>query len=188
MSQTAFKDQKQPVRLGWQAAPFNLKATDGKTYTHETARGPKGLIVIFMCNHCPYVKGALDRIVSEMKELKALGYGAIAISANDVKNYPDDSFENMKNLAETKAFPFPYAYDETQGVARAYDAECTPEFYGFDSGLKLVYHGRLDSAGKNPLPSGGKRELYEAMKAVAESGQAPASQQSSIGCSIKWKA
>ena len=187
MSQPAVKDQKQAVQPGWEAAPFHLKGTDGKFYTLAEARGPKGLVVIFMCNHCPYVKGALDRIVSDMTELRSLGIGAIAIMSNDVKNYPDDSFDNMRKLAAAKALPFPYVIDETQDIARAYDAQCTPEFYGFDSGLKLVYHGRLDSAGKNPLPPGGKRELVEAMKAVAAGGQVSSNQQASIGCSIKWK-
>jgi len=187
MSQAAVKDQKQPVGPGWKAADFRLKGTDGKYCTLAEARGPKGLVVIFMCNHCPYVKGALDRIVKDMGELKALGIGIIAISSNDVENYPDDSFENMQKLAASKSFPFPYAYDETQDVARAYDAVCTPEFYGFDSNLKLVYHGRLDEGGKNPLPLGGKRELFEVMKAVASGGTVPSKQEASIGCTIKWK-
>ncbi len=187
MSIAAVKDQKSPVQFGWQAADFNLPGTDGKSYQLADVKGAKGLVVIFMCNHCPYVMGALDRIVSDMKELKALGIGSIAISANDVANYPDDSFDNMKKLAAAKSFPFPYVYDETQDVARAYDAQCTPEFYGFDAGLKLVYHGRLDEAGRNPLPPGGKRELVEAMKAIAEGKGAPANQQASVGCSIKWK-
>jgi len=187
MSQAAVKDQKQPVGPGWKAADFRLKATDGKSYTLAEARRPKGLVVIFMCNHCPYVKGALDRIIKDMAELKALGVGVLAISSNDAKNYPDDSFENMQKLAIAKEFPFPYAFDETQDVARAYDAVCTPEFYGFDAGLKLVYHGRLDEGGKNPLPPGGKRELVEAMKAVAAGGTTPGNQQPSIGCTIKWK-
>lgn len=187
MSQPAVKDQKQPVGLGWKAADFRLKATDGKTYSPADVKGPKGLVAIFMCNHCPYVKGALDRIVKDMAELKTLGVGSIAISSNDAVHYPDDSFENMQKLAASKSFPFPYAYDETQDVARAYGFVCTPEFYGFDAGLTLVYHGRLDEGGKNPLPAGGKRELVEAMKAVAAGGKVPADQKASIGCTIKWK-
>lgn len=187
MSQAAVKDQKQPMGSGAPAPDFRLKATDGKSYALGDVRGPKGLVVIFMCNHCPYVKGALYRIIRDMADLKAYGIGSIAISANDVKNYPDDSFENMQKLATSKALPFPYAFDETQDVARAYDAQCTPEFYGFDAGLKLVYHGRLDEGGKNPLPPGGRRELFEAMKAVASGGKAPDVQHASVGCSIKWK-
>jgi len=187
MSQSAVKDQKQPVRLGWQAAPFRLKGTDGKFYTLNEARGPKGLAVIFMCNHCPYVKGALDRIMKDMEELKTLGIGSIAIMSNDVENYPNDSFENMQKLAAEKKLPFPYVIDTTQEVARAYDAACTPEFYGFDANLKLAYHGRLDAGGKSTPPPGAKRELFEAMKMIAETGRGPSEQHTSIGCSIKWK-
>jgi len=187
MSLTAIKDQKSPVQPGWMAGDFRLKGTDEKIWSPGEAKGPKGLVVIFMCNHCPYVQGALDRIIQDTKKLKALGIGSIAIMPNDVKNYPDDSFENMQKLAAAKSLPFPYVIDETQNVARAYDAQCTPEFYGFDSNLELIYHGRLDAAGRNALPSGGKRELFEAMKAVAEGKKAPADQQASIGCSIKWK-
>jgi peroxiredoxin len=182
MSQAAVKDQK-----GWKAPDFRLKGTDEKFWTVADARGPNGLVVIFMCNHCPYVKGALDRIVRDMRDLKSAGIGYIAIMPNDTANYPDDSFENMKKLAADMKFPFPYVIDETQDVARAYDAVCTPEFYGFNANLELVYHGRLDSAGRNPLPSDGKRELFEAMKAAAENGRGPANQQPSIGCTIKWK-
>jgi peroxiredoxin len=187
MSIAAVKDQKSPVQPGWKAADFHLKGTDGKTYALADVKGPKGLVVIFMCNHCPYVQGALDRIVRDMSDLKALGIGSIAISSNDVVHYPDDSFENMKKLAAAKALPFPYVIDDSQNVARAYDAQCTPEFYGFDADLRLVYHGRLDAAGRNPLPPGGTRELYEAMKAVAEGKGVPGHPQASIGCSIKWK-
>ena len=187
MPQAAVKDPKSPVQLGWKAADFHLKGVDGKTYTLTEARGPKGLVVIFMCNHCPYVMGALDRIIRDMKDLKSIGIGAIGINSNDVKNYPDDSYENMQKLAKEKALPFPYVFDETQDTARRYDAVCTPEFYGFDENLKLVYHGRLDAGRKDPIPSGGARELVEAMKAVAAGGQAPTEQHPSMGCSIKWK-
>jgi peroxiredoxin len=187
MSRTAIKDEKSPIQLGWKAADFHLKGTDGKTYTLTEARGPKGLVVIFMCNHCPYVMGALDRIIRDMKDLKAIGIGAIGINANDVKNYPADSFENMQKLAAEKSLPFPYVIDEEQDVAHAYDAVCTPEFYGFDENLKLVYHGRLDAGRKDPIPTGGARELVEAMKVVASGGSVPREQQPSMGCSIKWK-
>jgi len=187
MSQAAVKDQKGPVQLGWRAADFRLKDTDGKTWTLADARGPKGLLVIFMCNHCPYVKGALDRIIRDVNELKPLGIGAIAISSNDPLTHPDDSFENMQKLAAAKKFPFPYAFDETQDIARAYDAACTPEFYGFDAALKLAYHGRIDEGGIKVPPPGSKRELFEAMKNIAETGHGPTEQHPSIGCSIKWK-
>ncbi|MGE3623840.1 MAG: thioredoxin family protein [Bdellovibrionales bacterium] len=187
MSRTAVKDQKQPVELGWNAAGFRLMGTDGKFHTLEEVRGPKGLVVIFMCNHCPYVKAALDRMIRDMKELKSLGIGAAAISSNDADNYPDDSFENMQSLAGQMLLPFPYLYDETQEVARSYDAVSTPEFYGFDAGLNLVYRGRLDAGRNGPPPPGSKRELFEAMKSVAQGGPAPSQQQPAVGCTIKWK-
>jgi peroxiredoxin len=187
MSQPAVKDQKHKLAPGDAAPYFSLKGTDGKSYSIGDVRGSKGVVVIFMCNHCPYVKGALDRIIKDMNELKALGIGSVAISSNDVENYPEDNFENMQRLAASKSLPFPYLFDETQDIARAFDAATTPEFYGFDSALKLVYHGRLDSAGNKPLPPEGKRELFEAMKAVAEGGKPSDNQQPSIGCSIKWK-
>jgi hypothetical protein len=142
---------------------------------------------MFICNHCPYVKGALDRIIRDVNELKNLGLGAIGIMSNDTVNYPDDSFENMQKLAAAKRLPFPYVIDETQDVARAYDAACTPEFYGFNADLKLAYHGRIDAGGMKAPPPGSKRELFEAMKMIAETGRGPAEQHTSAGCSIKWK-
>lgn len=187
MSSAAVKDQKSPGQLGWKAADFHLTATDGKVYTLADARGPKGLVVMFICNHCPYVQGALDRIMRDVRDLKGLGIGAIAVMSNDTENYPDDNFENMKKLSAARQLPFPYAIDETQDVARAYDAQCTPEFYGFNAALELAYHGRIDAGGMRTPPAGSKRELFEAMKLVAETGRGPAHQQPSVGCSIKWK-
>ena len=187
MSQPALKDQKGPVQLGWQAADFRLQGTDGKFHTLADLRGPKGLLVMFICNHCPYVKSALDRIIRDVTELKSLGIGAVGIMSNDVVKYPDDNFDNMKKLAAEKNLPFAYVIDTTQEVARTYDAACTPEFYGFDADLKLAYHGRIDAGGRNELPPGGKRELFEAMKLINETGKGPAEQHTSIGCSIKWK-
>ncbi|MDP9127721.1 MAG: thioredoxin family protein [Pseudomonadota bacterium] len=187
MSQPAVNDQKGAVQLGWPAADFRLKGTTGQFYTLGDVRGPKGLLVMFICNHCPYVKGALDRIIRDVTELRALGIGSVAIMSNDTVAYPDDSFENMQRLASEKNLPFPYLIDMTQEVARAYDAACTPEFYGFDANLKLAYHGRIDAGGKAMPASGSKRELFEAMKQIAEEGRGPEEQHVSIGCSIKWK-
>ena len=187
MALMASKGQNSPVGFGWKAASFRLKGTDGALHGPEDARGPKGLVVIFMCNHCPYVKSSLDQIVTDMRDLKALGIGSIAVMPNDADAYPDDGLGNMQKLAKAKNFPFPYVIDETQDVARAYDAVCTPEFYGFDAGLALVYHGRLNGAGLHPLQQGGKRDLFEAMQAVAETRKISADQQPSMGCSIKWK-
>jgi len=173
--------------FGEPAKPLDLPATDGKRYTRESARGPKGLLVIFMCNHCPYVKAVLDRMIRDARDLQGHGIGVIAINANDPAQYPDDSFENMKRLAEEKEFPFPYAFDETQEVARAYGAVCTPDFFGYNKDLELQYRGRLDASKTTPVP-GAIRELYEAMVQVAETGRGPEEQIPSMGCSIKWKA
>ncbi len=173
--------------FGEPAKPFDLPGTDGKRYTLEDVRGPRGTLVIFICNHCPYVKAVLDRIIRDVKELKEYGIGAIAISANDPAQYPEDSFANMKHLAETKQLPFPYVFDETQEVAHTYGAVCTPDFFGYNKDLQLQYRGRLDASKTTPVPNA-IRELYEAMVQVAETGRGPEHQIPSMGCSIKWKA
>ncbi len=173
--------------FGWKAEDFRLPATDGKTYSLDDLRGPNGTLIMFICNHCPYVSSVIDRIVRDATELEALGVKAVAISANDAQTYPEDSFENMKRFAAEHRFPFPYLYDESQDVARAYGAICTPDFFGFNGNLALQYSGRLDESGRNPVP-GARRELFEAMRLVAETGEGPREQTASIGCSIKWKA
>ncbi|MFO7188470.1 MAG: thioredoxin family protein [Pseudomonadota bacterium] len=172
--------------FGWRAVDFDLPGVDGKRYRLADVRGPKGLLVMFICNHCPYVKAVRERIVRDCKELAALGIGAIAINANDLTDYPEDSFDNMRRVAEEYGFPFPYVYDESQDVAKAYGAVCTPEFFGFNADLELQYHGRLDESGREAKP-GARRELFEAMKQIAETGQGPREQWPAIGCSIKWK-
>ncbi|SIT47215.1 Alkyl hydroperoxide reductase [Paraburkholderia piptadeniae] len=172
--------------LGVAAPAFSLPATDGKTRTLDDVRGPKGLVVVFMCNHCPYVKAVLPRIVSEARELAALGIGMVGINSNDGIAYPEDSFERMAELASRLQLPFPYLYDETQQIARAYDAVCTPEFYGFDANLVLRYRGRLDASRKEPV-AGARRELFEAMQQIAQTGVGPDTQNPAFGCSIKWK-
>ena len=151
------------------ATDFDLPGVDGGRHSPATARGPNGLVVMFICNHCPYVKRSIERIVRDSKELAARGIGSIAVMSNDPEDYPEDSFDNMKRVARDMAFPFPYVLDETQDVARAYDAVCTPEFFGFDDKLELRYHGRLE-------------ELVPAM-----TGMPPPKPINSIGCSIKWK-
>jgi peroxiredoxin len=168
------------------APQFDLSGVDGKRHSPQSARGDKGLVVMFICNHCPYVKAVIDRIVRDCKELQSLGIGSIAVMSNDPSDYPEDSFENMKRVAREKGFPFPYVIDETQDVARAYDAVCTPEFFGFNSALELQYHGRLDASRRDAVPNA-KRELFEAMKLIAETGKGPKEQIASVGCSIKWK-
>jgi peroxiredoxin len=151
------------------AHSFELLGVDGKKHSPASARGEKGLVVMFICNHCPYVKKSIERIVRDCAELKAKGFGSIAVMPNDPNYNAEDSFDNMKRVAKGKAFPFPYVIDESQDVARAYDAVCTPDFYGFDANLELRYHGRLE-------------ELVQAM-----TGAVPAKTTNSIGCSIKWK-
>ena len=176
-----------PVALGWPAARFDLPGVDGRRHTLESARGPNGLLVMFICNHCPYVRAVAAKIARDTEALAQLGIGSIAIMSNDASAYPEDSFDNMKAFAAEHGFGFPYVIDESQDVARAYDAVCTPDFFGFDRDLALAYHGRLDASGRKNDPDAA-RELFEAMSAVARGGRAPLSQTPSIGCSIKWRA
>ena len=180
--------QTPEAELGSTAIDFSLPSTTGETVTLEGARGPKGLVIVFMCNHCPYVKAVIDRLIRDARDLATLGVNTVAISANDAVNYPADSFDNMRRWAETKQFPFPYLYDESQAVAKAYGAVCTPDFFGYDADLKLRYRGRLDESKKDTAPEGARRELYEAMKEVTETGKTSIPQIPSMGCSIKWKA
>jgi peroxiredoxin len=172
--------------LGQHAPAFSLPGVDGRLWTLDTARGPNGLLVMFICNHCPYVKAVRDKMIREVHDLKALGIGAIAISSNDPADYPEDSFENMKRVAHEYSYPFPYVFDETQEVAVAYGAVCTPDFFGYNKDLQLQYRGRLDASGRSPDPNV-PRDLYEAMKQIARTGTGPREQVPSVGCSIKWK-
>jgi len=172
--------------FGWKAVDFDLPGVDGKRHSLASARGPNGLVVMFICNHCPYVKAVLERIVRDCKELGAHGIGAIAIMSNDPAEYSEDSFENMKRVARERAFPFPYVFDESQQIAKAYGAQCTPDFFGFNAQLELQYRGRLDASRTSPVPNA-RRDLYEAMLAVASTGDGPRDQIASIGCSIKWR-
>jgi len=173
--------------FGWTAPDFSLPGTDGKTYALKDIRGPKGTLVMFICNHCPYVKAIHGRLVRDVKALQDLGFGVIAIMSNDPAEYAEDSFDNMKAVAEKQGFTFPYVIDETQGVAKAYGAVCTPDFFGFNADLELQYRGRLDASRKEAAPPDARRDLFEAMKQVAETGRGPAEQIPSMGCSIKWR-
>lgn len=173
-------------QLGMQAPAFDLPGVDGRRHTLASARGPNGVVVMFICNHCPYVKAVIDKIVRDTKELASQGVGAIAISSNDPADYPDDSFDNMKAFAARHGMTIPYVFDETQAVAKAYGAICTPDFFGFDRDLTLAYRGRLDSSGRSPDPAA-PRELFPAMVEIARTGKGPATQHASIGCSIKWR-
>jgi peroxiredoxin len=175
-----------PGRLGSSAIPFDLPGIDGRRHTLDSARGRNGLVVMFICNHCPYVKAIIDKIVRDARDLAAAGVGSIAIMSNDPSAYPEDSFANMQAVAARHGFGFPYVVDETQDVARAYGAVCTPDFFGYDRDLKLVYRGRLDASGRSPNPDA-VRELYPAMLAASRGEPGPSTQHPSIGCSIKWK-
>ena len=172
--------------FGWKAVDFDLQGVDGKRYRLNDVRGEKGLLVMFICNHCPYVKAVRERIVRDCKELKEHGIGSIAVMSNDPTVYPEDSFDNMKKIARQFNFPFPYVLDETQEIAKAYGALCTPDFYGFNAKLELQYRGRLDASRKDAAPYA-RRDLFEAMLQVARTGQGPEEQIPSMGCSIKWK-
>ncbi len=175
-----------PVENGWNAVDFSLPGVDGMTYNLADVKGEKGLVVMFICNHCPYVKAIVKKISATAKKLQENGIGVIAIMPNDVVNYPDDSFDNMKVFAAENDFSFPYVIDETQEIAKAYDAICTPDFFGFDQSLTLQYRGRFDSEGKSDAPAQ-KEELLDAMLEIAAGAGAPATQAPSMGCSIKWK-
>jgi peroxiredoxin len=169
------------------APAFTLPATDGRTYTLDDIAGANGTVIVFICNHCPYVKAIIDRLVADARVLLAEGFGIAPICSNDALTYPEDSFEAMGHFARAHAFPFPYLHDADQSVAKLYDAVCTPDFFGYDAQRRLKYRGRLDEGRKDPPPPGARRELVEAMRAIAATGEAPAGQKASIGCSIKWK-
>lgn len=173
--------------FGWSAPPFDLPGTDGARHTLDSARGPQGLLVMFLCNHCPYVKAVLDRILRDCRELKGHGIGAIAIMSNDPTDYPEDGWDNMVRIARERGFPFPYVLDASQSVAKAYGAVCTPDFFGFNAKLELQYRGRLDASRKESAPHA-RRDLFEAMVQVARTGQGPREQIPGMGCSIKWNA
>jgi peroxiredoxin len=172
--------------FGWKAVDANLPGTDGNDHAVLEHAGPRGLVVVFICNHCPYVKAVIDRITRDARDLRQYGIGFVAISSNDAAHYPEDGFDKMKLFAAKHAFPFPYLYDEDQKVARAYGAVCTPDFFGFNGDLELQYRGRLDASRKEASDSV-ERDLFEAMKLVANTGEGPREQIASMGCSIKWK-
>jgi len=171
--------------FGWTAPDFALPGTDGARHALSEIAGPKGTLIMFICNHCPYVTSAIDRIAADARQIAEHGIGIAAICSNDAESYPEDSFERMITFARAHDLPFPYLHDQDQSVARAYDAVCTPDFFGFDAGLGLQYRGRLDEGGRRAIP-GARRELLEAMLQIAETGRGPADQTPSMGCSIKW--
>lgn len=173
--------------IGWAAPDFDLPGTDGQRHALATLRGPNGLVVMFICNHCPYVQAVLPRLLEDCRTLAKEGIPSVAIMSNDPTEYPEDSWPEMVRIAHEKAFPFPYLLDESQAVAFAYGAVCTPDFFGFDGDLRLRYRGRLDASNKAAAPADAPRELVEAMRLVAATGRGPTIQHPSIGCSIKWR-
>ncbi|MCB1937144.1 MAG: thioredoxin family protein [Nitrosomonas sp.] len=173
--------------FGWKAVDFDLPGVDGKRHSLASAKGESGLLVMFICNHCPYVKAIQDRLVRDVNELKLHGMNAIAIMSNDPADYPEDSFDNMIRVAKELNYPFPYVWDETQEVAKAYGAVCTPDFFGFNRDLELQYRGRLDASRKEAALPDVRRDLFEGMLEVAKTGNGPKDQIPSIGCSIKWR-
>jgi len=174
--------------FGKPAVDFALPGVDDEIWTLDRCRGTAGLLVMFICNHCPYVRAIRERLVRDTRELRDAGVNSVAIMSNDPRQYPEDSFENMRAIARQFDFPFPYLLDESQAVAKSYGAVCTPDFFGYNRNLELQYRGRLDAGMKQPAADDTGRELYTAMLQIAETGQGPAEQIPGIGCSIKWKA
>ena len=171
--------------FGWKAPQFNLPSTKGPGFSLKSAKGENGTLIMFICNHCPYVVSVLDDIINEARNLQKLGINVLAICSNDADEYPQDSFENMKKFDLDHVFPFPYLHDADQSTAKKFGAECTPDFFGFNRNLELQYRGRLNNKRENPEVV--QRELHEAMRMIAETGQGPREQSPSLGCSIKWK-
>ena len=173
--------------FGQKAHDFQLKSTDNKIISLNDIKGENGTLIMFICNHCPYVKAVTKDIVEDCKKLKNLGVNSVAICANDAENYPEDSFDNMILFAKKNQFDFPYLNDETQEIARTYDAVCTPDFFGYNKDLELQYRGRLREL-KNLVPvRDGESDLFKAMKQIANTNKGPENQIPSAGCSIKWK-
>lgn len=166
---------------------FSLPGVDGNNFSLKDCAGENGLLVMFICNHCPYVKAITERLVRDTKALKEIGVNTVAIMSNDPTEYEEDSFENMRKIAAKFDFSFPYLLDESQQVAKAYGAVCTPDFFGYNAELKLQYRGRFDASRKETAADDVRRDLFESMKEVANTGKGPVEQIPSMGCSIKWK-
>ena len=173
-------------QFGTKAISFSLNGVDENIYNLDQIKGKNGTLIMFICNHCPYVKGVIDRLVLDTINLQKKGIGCVAIMSNDVENYPEDSFENMKKFSKENSFTFPYLYDETQKTAKEYGAVCTPDFFGYNKNLELQYRGRLDNAGISGEPLK-EKELLNAFHQIIKTGNGPEEQKPSMGCSIKWK-
>lgn len=174
--------------FGWEAPAFSLPDTSGKVWALKEVMGPGGCVVAFICNHCPYVLAVIDRIARDARDLESHGVGFAAICSNDARMYPEDGIDGMRQMAARMGFGFPYLHDEDQSVARAWGAECTPDFFGLNGEGRLQYRGRLDESRARAAAPDVRRDLYEAMVQVAETGAGPRDQIASMGCSIKWAA
>ena len=172
--------------FGKKAENFELNSTDNKIISLNDVKGENGTLIMFICNHCPYVKAVVDDIVEDCKKLESNGIKSVAICSNDVKNYPEDSFDNMTKFSKNHKFNFPYLFDETQKIAKSYGAVCTPDFFGYNKNLELQYRGRIRELKELKPVGSGDSDLYKAMKQVAETGKGPADQIPSMGCNIKW--
>ena len=173
--------------FGWRAKEFNLPSVDGKKYTIKEVSGANGLLIMFICNHCPYVKAIIKELAKDCNELKKEGVNSVAIMSNDTKNYPDDSFDNMIKFAEKNNFgEIDYLFDETQEIAKKYGAVCTPDFFGYNKDLELQYRGRIRELKELKPVRSGESDLYKAMKQISETGKGPENQFPSMGCNIKW--
>ena len=172
--------------FGKKASGFKLKSTDNKIISLEDVKGENGTLIMFICNHCPYVKAVIKEIVKNCKELEKIGVKSLAIMSNDTKNYPDDSFENMSSFAKYYEFNFPYVIDETQEIAKEYGAVCTPDFFGYNKNLELQYRGRMRELKELKPTQEGKSDLLSAMELIAKTEKGPKEQAPSMGCNIKW--
>ena len=172
--------------FGEKAKNFNLKSTENKKFSLDDIRGDNGTLIMFICNHCPYVKAVVKDIVDDVKFLNTLGINSAAIMSNDTKNYPEDSYDNMIKFHKNNQFNFPYLIDETQEIAKKYDAVCTPDFFGYNNNLELQYRGRIRELKDLKTVRGGESDLLKAMKLIAQTGKGPENQIPSMGCSIKW--
>ena len=178
---------KTPIcNFGEKPHSFELKDVSEKTYNFKDLVGEKGTLIMFICNHCPYVKAVIKDIVYDANKLKNLNINTVAVMSNDTKNYPDDSFENMIKFSKINKFNFPYLFDETQEIAKKYGAVCTPDFFGYNGNLELQYRGRIRELKDLKPVSTGERDLFNAMKMIAETGRGPQKQIPSMGCNIKW--
>ncbi len=176
-----------PVEFGQVLPDFELLGVDGKTWSVKKIMGKNGLVVMFICNHCPYVQSIQYRLVEDCKALQEMGVNCLAIMPNDPAVYPEDSFANMKKVASEKGYPFPYVMDADQSVAKRWGAVCTPDFFGLDKHGRVHYRGRLDAAGLDSQAARLRRDLVEAMRELVETGRISSRQWPSVGCSIKWK-